>query len=133
MPGMNVPTETMIRALSFGKGPSRSEMNLLSQNNGGSSYISSEAVCEMIQRLLKKNKQIRSANCSVSPVEDGVTADIKLTAFTGGDLSMLCSTIQNSVKHEIESMTGLPVRNVSVAIVKTVEPAETKAETKRVN
>ncbi|MBO4880039.1 MAG: hypothetical protein J5544_07230, partial [Clostridia bacterium] len=73
------------------------------------------------------------ATCSINPVEDGVTADVKLTAFSGGDLTRLCYDVQNSIKQEVESKTGIPVRNVSVAIVKTVEAAAEPVVEKRVN
>lgn len=122
----------IVAAAKIGRQPSRSEMNLLAQTNGGASYISSDAVAAIAQRVLKKNKQIKNAACSVIPVEDGVNLDVKLSVFSGGDLSGLCSSVQNGVKNEIESATGIPVRNVAVNIVKTVEGAEPAVE-KRVN
>ncbi len=107
-------------------------MNLLKQSGGGTSYISSDAVAGMIQRVLKADKRIKSAACRVNPVEDGITADIKLTAFAGGDLAELCSNVQSRVKAEVESATGIPVRNVAVSIVQTVESGTPQIE-KRVN
>ncbi len=122
-------------AASIGKGLKRSEMNLLRQNQGGASYISSDAVTGMVQRLLKKNRQIKSSDCKVVPVEDGITVEIKMTAFEGGDLNALCAAIQNDVKYEIENATGIPVRGVAVNIVKTIEGAQTETVevSKRVN
>lgn len=125
---------TIIKAAKIGKALPAKEMNLLSQSNSGSSYISSEAVSKMVQRLLKRNDQVRNAACTVNPVEDGVTIDIKTVVYSGGDLNQLCAQIQNGIKYEIESATGIPVRNVAVNIVKTIEGAkETVPETKRVN
>ena len=122
----------MICSFKIGKALAPSEMNLLKQTGGGTSYISSDAVSGMIQRVLKADKRIKSGNCRVNPVEDGITADIKLTAFSGGDLAELCSDIQGRVKTEIEGATGIPVRNVAVSIVQTVESGTPQIE-KRVN
>lgn len=122
----------MICAFKVGKAPAASEMNLLKQTGGGTSYISSDAVSGMIQRVLKADKRVKSGSCRVNPVEDGITADIKLTAFAGGDLAELCADIQNRVKTEIESTTGIPVRNVAVSIVQTVDNGTPQIE-KRVN
>ena len=123
------------RVFKLGKAPKAAEMNLLTRSNAGESYISSDAVSQLVSRLLKKNKQIKSAETKVIPVEDGVNIDIKSTVFAGTDLTQLCSMIQNSVKYEIESNTGIPVRNVAVNIVKTVQGAEPVQEaiTRRVN
>lgn len=122
----------MLCSLKVGKALDPAEMNLLKQTGGGTSYISSDAVAGMIQRVLKSNKQIKSGTCKVNPVEDGITADIKLTAYAGGDLAELCSDIQNRVKTEVESTTGIPVRNVAVSIVQTIENGTPHVE-KRVN
>lgn len=122
----------MICLFKIGKALDPSEMNLLKQSGGGTSYISSDAVAGMIQRVLKADKRIKSAACRVNPVEDGITADIKLTAFAGGDLAELCSNVQSRVKAEVESATGIPVRNVAVSIVQTVESGTPQVE-KRVN
>lgn len=122
----------VIQTVKLGKNTDPAEMNTLSQNNAGTSYISSDAVAGMIQRILKRNKQIKSANCTVSPVEDGIVSDIKLVVFAGGDLTKLCSDVQNQIKSEVENSTGIPVRNVSVSIVQTVEGNNPPVE-KRVN
>ena len=124
-----------IRLFKLGKAPKAAEMNLLTRSNAGESYISSDAVSQLVSRLLKKNKQIKSAETKVIPVEDGVNIDIKSIVFAGTDLTQLCSSIQNSVKYEIESTTGIPVRNVAVNIVKTVQGSEPvqEAVTSRVN
>ncbi|MBQ7061207.1 MAG: alkaline shock response membrane anchor protein AmaP, partial [Clostridia bacterium] len=114
----------IIRLFKLGKAPKAAEMNLLTRSNAGESYISSDAVSQLVSRLLKKNKQIKSAETKVIPVEDGVNIDIKSIVFAGTDLTQLCSSIQNSVKYEIESTTGIPVRNVAVNIVKTVQGSE---------
>ncbi len=111
----------IIKTASFGKATSRGEMNLLAQNTDGSTFISSEAISTMVQRLLRRNRQIRQAACNVTPVADGVTIDIRLTVLSGGDYAQLCSDIQREVKHEVEQATGIPVKNVSVSIVKTIE------------
>lgn len=125
----------IIRLFKLGKAPKAAEMNLLTRSNAGESYISSDAVSQLVSRLLKKNKQIKSAETKVIPVEDGVNIDIKSIVFAGTDLTQLCSSIQNSVKYEIESTTGIPVRNVAVNIVKTVQGSEPvqEAVTSRVN
>ena len=117
----------------IGKGPKRSEMNLLKQNTDGASYITSDAVSVMTQRLVKKNRQIKAADCKVTPVEDGITLDVRLTAFTGVDLAELCRDVQSTVRREIESNVGIPVRNVSVSIVKTIETQQEAQPVKRVN
>lgn len=122
----------IVCAVKVGKALDPSEMNLLRQTGGGTSYISSDAVAGMIQRVLKANRQVKSGSCKVNPVEDGITADIKLTAFAGGDLARLCSDIQSRVKSEIEAATGIPVRNVAVSIVQTVENGTPQID-KRVN
>ena len=122
----------IVCAAKVGKDLDPSEMNLLGQAGGGTSYISSDAVAGMIQRVLKSNKQVKSGSCKVTPVEDGITADIKLAAFAGGDLVRLCSEIQSKVKYEIEAATSIPVRNVAVSIVQTVENGTPQIE-KRVN
>ena len=123
----------VICAFKVGKPLDPAEMNLLRQTDGGTSYISSDAVAGMIQRVLKADKQVKSGACKVTPVEDGITADIKLTAFAGGDLAMLCSDIQQKVKTEVEKATGIPVRNVAVSIVQTVENGAPPQTEKRVN
>lgn len=113
---------TIAKTGSLGKNAAKREMNLLTQNANGTAYISSDAISSMIQRLLRRNKQVRSAACSVTPVQDGITIDIKLTVLAGCDYAQLCSQIQQTVKTEVENATGIPVRNVAVSIVKTVEP-----------
>ena len=62
----------IIKTVSFGKATSKGEMNLLTQGADGSTYISSDAISTMVQRLLRRNRQIRSASCSVTPVSDGM-------------------------------------------------------------
>lgn len=111
----------IIKTAKFGKSTAKSEMNLLVQNTNGTAYISSEAISTMVQRLLRRNKQIRAAACTVTPVHDGITIDNRLTAVAGGDYAQLCSDLQQLIKAEIEQATGIPVRNVAVTIVKTVE------------
>lgn len=121
----------VIQTIKLGKKKNPAEMNTLVQNNAGTSYISSDAVAGMIQRILKRNSKIKSANCTVNPVEDGIVSDVQLVVFSGGDLTKLCSDIQQRIKSEVETATGIPVRNVSVSIVQTVE-GNTPVE-KRVN
>lgn len=122
----------IVCAIKVGKALDPTEMNLLRQTGGGTSYISSDAVAGMIQRVLKADKRVKSGACKVNPVEDGITADIKLTAIAGGDLALLCSDIQSKVKSEIEAATSIPVRNVAVSIVQTVDNGTPQVE-KRVN
>ncbi len=112
----------IIKTVSFGKATSKGEMNLLTQGTDGSTYISSDAISTMVQRLLHRNRQIRSASCSVTPVSDGITIDIRLTVLAGGDYAQLCSDIQRDIKQEVEQATGIPVKNVSVSIIKTIVP-----------
>ncbi len=123
----------IIRTVKIGKDLKASEMNLLTRSSSGESFISSDAVSGLVLRHLKKNKQIKSANCKVIPVEDGVNIDVRSVVYAGTDLNQLCASLQNSIKYEIESMTGIPVRNVAVNIIKTVQGAEPVVETKRVN
>ena len=123
----------IIRALKLGKELDAGEMNLLTRSSAGESFISNEAVSELVQRILKKNKQIKSASCKVIPVEDGVNVQVRQTVYSGTDLNQLCTAVQSSIKQEIESVTGIPVRNVAVNIIKTVQGTEPVTETKRVN
>lgn len=123
----------IVRALKPVKELDAGEMNLITKNNSGASFISNDAVSELVQRVLKKNKQIKSATCKVIPVEDGVNVNVRQTVYSGTDLNQLCTAVQNSIKQEIESATGIPVRNVAVNIVKTVPGAEPVTVTKRVN
>ncbi len=122
---------TIVKAGKFGKANAKREMNLLAQNTDGATFISSDAIAMMIQRLLRRNKQIRSAAVSVSPVSDGITSEVNLTVLAGGEYAHLCSDIQKEIKNEIEQATGIPMRNVSVSIVKTVEPNGEQPATER--
>ncbi len=112
----------------IGKEGSKSVMNTLRSTEAGTSFISNEAIIGIIQRQLKLDSRVKSGDCVITPVADGITADVRLTAFAGGDLAQLCSDLQDRIITEIEGSTGIPVRSVSVSIVQTIDSGSTQVE-----
>lgn len=97
----------------FKRDPNSTQKGKVSYNSGIVSNIVALAISEVegVRLLPAKNKSIR-----LSFEKDGIVADISVKVDYGYNVPSLAFRIQQSIKHNVESMTNYKVAKIDVYI-----------------
>ena len=92
---------------------------LVSAGDYGTTQISLSAIDAMVQRHCKANVKIREVTSVISLQEGGVGIQLKLSLLNDANIPETTEALRTSLRENIESLTGIQVRDVSIMVVNT--------------
>lgn len=98
---------------------------MLSGENG-TAYISIAAIDQLVQRHCRANAKVKECESVVIPVQEpgsGISIRLKLSVAPETVVPELSSSLQQSLKQYVESLSGVNVNAVDILIVPT-QPAK---------
>lgn len=90
---------------------------LVLEGEGGSAFITIDAIDSMVQRHCRNNNKIKECESNVRATEAGVSISLKLAALNETVIPDLSREIQQSLKENIETLTGINVKEINVLVV----------------
>ena len=94
----------------------RPPSTILKATESGVASISYAALESMVLNQAKVNQCVRECKCMIDAQPEGTGIHLAVGVKPGTNLVELVSTLQQSIKENIELLTGLPVKEVSVMI-----------------
>ena len=82
-----------------------------------------EGVAGVHQRLLNNAKNLMSSKVTfvkgvtLIPSEAGLELTVQISVLFGTKIQDVCAVVQHEVAEAVSDMTGIPVRNINVAVV----------------
>ena len=109
------------------KADARPASALMRQTELGGTFISLEAVDSMVQKHCRAIPRVKDVHTTLQSSETGITIGIRLCVLADTDVVTLSSDLQQSLKQNIESLTGIHVNEVGVLVESAAPVATTTA------
>ncbi len=101
------------------------ESVLVSSGEFGSTFISIAALDGMVQKHCRANPQVKECISTVAPRDEGITVQLKLSTIADINIPDLTAELQRTLKAYVESMSGIPVKDIGILVLNA--PANPKA------
>ena len=98
---------------------------LMKQTELGGTYISLEAIDNMVQKHCRAVSRVKDVHTTLQSTETGITIGIRLCVLPDTDVVTLSSELQKSLKENVESLTGIAVNEIGVLVESAAVPATT--------
>lgn len=100
----------------------------MAQTEIGGTYISLAAIDAMVKKYCAGVQRIRESHNTIRATEEGVAIGIRLSVLADTDVVSLTRELQQGLKANIESMTGISVQEIGVLVESTVEQPAARVE-----
>jgi uncharacterized alkaline shock family protein YloU len=95
---------------------------LISAGENGNAYITVAAVEAMALKKARSESTVRECSCKVYPMENSINISMKVVFAADCNIAEQSAKVQNEVKQQIESLTGISVQGVQL-LVESAAPA----------
>lgn len=92
---------------------------LVKSTENGMVYISLAAIDTMVQKHCRAQNRIRECESMICPTKDGVLIRLKLSTMPDTNLPELTTSLQETLKEYVESLSGISVIEIPILISST--------------
>ena len=89
---------------------------LIRTGDSGSAYLTNSALEGMILKCVRGNAKVRDCVCAIIPNENNVSISLRITFVADVVLPEATQEVQSELKENIESLTGITVRDIQVLV-----------------